>query len=187
MLNTYLIKGNEIFIEARGNANINRIKNDLIWDINNLLNAQYDLYTFYACRSQTDLEYYFPISGYSRKYVAFKKLDNMFIHRTVLSSEEIKYYRRIMDPSMKMNDDVFRESCCIENVDMEYVAIKDINQLLCVDRHFRTTASFTRWIISSAPVYISLFGAKEMRIVINYSSLLEQIKALVLKHCERRV
>lgn len=185
MRNTYLFKDNKILIEAPGNANMNRLKNDLIWDINNFLSAQYDLYTFYVCKSHTDLEYYFPIFGLSRKYVAFKKLDNMFTHRTVLSDEEIKLYREILDPSMKMNEDVFRESCCLENVDMEYVATEDINQLLCVDRGFNTTASFNRWIRYSVPVYISLFGAREMRIIVNQSSLLEQIQELVLMHCEK--
>ena len=111
----------------------------------------------------------------------------MFTHRTVLSDDEIKLYREIMDPSMKMNEDVFRESCCLENVDMEYVAIEDINQLLCIDRRFNTTASFNRWIKYSVPVYVSLFGAREMRIIVNQSSLLEQIQALVLIHCEKRI
>ncbi len=187
MRNTYTFKDNKILIEAPGNANMNRLKNDLIWDINNFLGAQYNLYAFHVCKIHTDQEYYFPIFGLSRKYVAFKKLDNMFTHRTVLSDDEIKLYREIMDPSMKMNEDVFRESCCLENVDMEYVAIEDINQLLCIDRRFNTTASFNRWIKYSVPVYVSLFGAREMRIIVNQSSLLEQIQALVLIHCEKRI
>ena len=50
MLNTYLFKDNEILIDAPGNANKNRIKNDLIWDINNLLTAQFNLYMFFVCK-----------------------------------------------------------------------------------------------------------------------------------------
>lgn len=187
MRNTYSFKDNEIIIKAPGNANLNRIKNDLVWDINNFLGGQYDLYSFYECKNQINLEYYFPIFGLFRKYIAFKKLDKMFTHRTVLSNEEIKLYRKIMDPSMKMNEDVFREACCLENVDMEYVAIEDINQLLRVDRGFKTTASFNRWIACSVPAYISLFGAKEMRIIVNQNSLLEHIQELVLMHCERGI
>ena len=34
MLNTYLFKGTEVLINATGNTNINKIKNDLVWDIN---------------------------------------------------------------------------------------------------------------------------------------------------------
>lgn len=46
MLNTYLLRGNEILIEAPGNSNRNKIKNDLIWDINALLSEQFELYYF---------------------------------------------------------------------------------------------------------------------------------------------
>ncbi len=84
MLNTYLIKkNNEILIEAPGNANMNKIKNDLIWDINSLLTARYDLYMFFECKKHFDSAFCIPISGFLKKYVAFEKLNDMFIHRKV--------------------------------------------------------------------------------------------------------
>ena len=86
---------------------------------------------------------------------------------------------------MKMQEDVFRESCCMENVDMEYVAVKDLDSLLRAGNRFKTPASFIRWMISTAPVYISMFGAKEMRISVNCSDLLKQIEELVMIYCEK--
>ena len=85
-----------------------------------------------------------------------------------------------------MNDDVFRETCCVENVDIEYVATENIDWLLSIDITGKSMTSLNRWIISLFPVYISLFGSKEMRIVINQSSLLEPIKGIVEKHCVKK-
>lgn len=186
MLNTYLFKGNEILIDAPGNANKNRIKNDLIWDINNLLTTQFNLYMFFVCKKPSNSVFCIPVSVFPKKYVAFQQLDDMFIQRTVLSDDEINCYREIMDPQRKMNDDVFRETCCVENVDIEYVATENIDWLLSIDITGKSMTSLNRWIISLFPVYISLFGSKEMRIVINQSSLLEPIKGIVEKHCVKK-
>ena len=186
MLNTYLFKGNEILIDAPGNANENRIKNDLIWDINNLLTTQFNLYMFFVCKKPSDSVFCIPVSGFPKKYVAFQKLDYMFIQRTVLSDNEINCYREIMDPLRKMNDDVFRETCCVENVDIEYVATENIDWLLSIDITGKSMTSLNRWIVSLFPIYISLFGSKEMRIVINQSSLLEPIKGIVVRHCVKK-
>ena len=170
MLNTYLFKGNEILINAPGNANKNRIKNDLIWDINNLLTTQFDLYMFFMCKKPSDSVFCRLVPGFHEKYVAFQKLDDMFVQRTVLSND----------------DDVFRETCYIENVDIEYVAIENFDRLLNIDMTCKPMTSLNRWIISLFPVYISLFGSKEMRIVINQSDLQESIKGIVVKHCVKK-
>lgn len=183
MINTYLLKGNELLIHAPGNANTNRLKNDLIWDINNFLSTQFDLYMFFVCKNSSDSFFCIPVTNSSGKFVAFQKLDNMFIQRIVLDDDEINYYREIMDPSRQMDDDVFRETCCMENVDIEYVAAENFNQLLDIDIKSKPMMSINRWIISSFPVYISLFSSKEMRIVINQSGLLEPIKEIVAKYC----
>lgn len=187
MLNTYSCKGNEILIDAPGSSNKNKIKNDLIWDINSLLNTQFYLYTFFTCKNPPDSVIYKLVSDFPKKYIAFQKLDDMFIHRNILSDEEINYYRGMMDPSRKMDDDVFRELCCMENVDMEYVATQNCNPLLSIDLAKKPRTSLNRWIISLFPVYISLFGAKEVRIVINQSDLLEPVKRIVVKHCVKKV
>lgn len=186
MLNTYLFKGNEILINAPGNANENRIKNELIWDINHFLATQFDLYMFSVCRNPSESAICRLVSDFPKKYVAFQKLDDMFIHRKVLSDDEIDFYREIMDPSRKMNDEVFKETCCIENVDIEYVAAENIDQLLSINMPSKFMA-LNRWIISMFPIYISLFGSKEMRIVISRSGLLKPIQNIVVTHCVKRV
>lgn len=186
MLNTYLFKGNEILIAAPGESNKNRIKNDLIWDINNFLTIQFNLYMFFVCKKPSDLAVCIPISDFSKKYIAFQQLDDMFIQRTVLSDDEINCYREIMDPLRKMNDDVFRETCCVENVDIEYVATENIDWLLSINITGKSMTSLNRRIVSLFPIYISLFGSKEMRIVINQSSLIEPIKEIVVKHCVKK-
>lgn len=129
MFNIYSIKGNEIFINAPGNANQNKLKNDLIWDINNFLTAQFDLYMLFDCKKPYDADFYIPVSGFMKKYLALKKLDDMFIQRTVLSDDEVNYYRKTADPLRKINDDVFRELFTVENIDMDYIAVENIEQL----------------------------------------------------------
>ena len=66
MLNTYLFKGNEILIDAPGNANKNRIKNDLIWDINHLLITQFNLYMFFVCRKPSDSVFCIQVSSFPK-------------------------------------------------------------------------------------------------------------------------
>lgn len=183
MLNTYLLKNNEIFIDAPGNANENKIKNDLIWDINVFLASQFSLYMFSMSKNPLDSAICMPISSIFKKYVVFQKLDAMFTQRTTLSDNEINCYREIIDPLKKMKDDVFRETCCVENVDIEYIAIEHPDCLLNSDMTRETVASLRRKIISSHPIYISIFGLKEMRIVINQNGLLEPVKGIVAKHC----
>ncbi len=183
MLNIYSFNDGEILVDAPGDSNINRIKNDLVWDINDFLMSQFDLYMFFVCNQPSNSAVCIPVSQFPRKYVLFQKLDNMFFQRTVLSDDEISYYREIMDPFKKMNDDVFRETCCIENVDVEYVAVEDINHLSHLNTMHRSIVPLSRKIALMFPIYISLFGSKEMRILINRSDLLKPIKDIVAKHC----
>lgn len=184
MLNVYVFRDNELLIDAPGNPNSNIIKSELIWDINNTLAEKFELYMVFVCKKTIDSGFCRPISFFPKKYLAFQKLDNMFIQRTILSKDEIHCYREMMDPLRKMDDDVFEEACLLENVDMEYVALENINQLSSIDVAGKSKKKLNRWIVSSFPVYISLFGSKEMRIVINQNDLIEPIKEIIEKHCE---
>lgn len=183
MQNTYLCKGNEIWIEAPGDGSKNRIKNDLVWDINKLLAARFHLYRFFLCKEPPASAFCIPVSGFFQKYIAFQPLDDMFLQTRVLRDDEMNRYREIMDPSRKIKDDVFREMCCMENVDAEYVAAGSLDCLSNTEKAGKSMASFRRHILSYFPVYISLFGAKEMQIVVNQSGLLEPILGIVAKHC----
>lgn len=186
MLNTYLIKGNEILINAPGNAKKNRIKNELVWDINSFLATQFELYALFMCKAPPEFTICRLVSNFPKKYVAFQKLDEMFIKRKVLSDDELSFYREIMDSSRKINDEVFKEMCCVENVDIEYVATESVDQLLNINMQCNHT-TLTRRISSLFPVYVSLFGAKEMKILINRSSLLRPIQRIVVAHCVIKV
>ncbi len=183
MINNYVFSGNEILINAHGNVNNNRIKNDLIWDINSYLISQFKLYEFFICKKPYDAVCSVQASKYPKRYIAFKELDNMFIQRTILNNDDLNYYRAILDPHRKMNDDVFKEACCMECVDIEYVAIESIDYLLSNKIIGHSIKSLRRWIISSVPIYISLFSAKEVRIIINQSNLIETIQGIVIKYC----
>ena len=169
MKNIFTVTGNLIQIEAPGSARKNRIQNDLLWDVNSFLASQYELYTIERCTRNGHLE--------------FERLDRMFIEPVLLSDAEIAYYRGILDPHHKMDDAVFIESCCVENVDMDYAALRNVEQVKCSACSFRNGNTFFRWLVSSAPVYISLFGAKEMRIYVNASGLQEKLEAIVRQYC----
>lgn len=184
MLNRYSFKDNEILICAPGSSDTNRIKNDLIWDVNSLLADRFKLYTFFVSKKPSDAPFCRRVSDFPPKYISFQKLDDMFVKRRTLSDGEINRYREIMDPSRKMSDDVFGEACCMENVDIEYVAAESFDRLLNANMTSKSKMPLHRWIASLFPVYVSLFGSKEMRIVINRSDLLEPIMAIVTKHCE---
>ena len=186
MLNIYSLKDNEILIHAPGNSNKNRIKNDLIWDINNLLTIKFDLYEFFLCKKPFDSIISKPISTFPKRYVAFQKLDNMFIMRTALDDDEINKYRKTLDPFKEMSDDVFKEACCLENVDIEYIAIESIDYLTNFDIESNSIKSFKINMISLFPVYVSMFGAKEVRIIINDRNMIIPIEDIVKRHCVKQ-
>ena len=183
MVNTYLLKGNEVLIEAPGKANKNKIKNDLVWDLNEFLISKFDLYMFFTSRKTSDSFFCVPISKFFEKYLVFHKLDDMFIRRKTFSNEEFEHYRELMDPLKRMNDDVFRETCCMENVDIEYIAIEDISEINNLDKMYKSARMLKRKIATIFPVYVSLFGSREVRIVVNRKALVEPIKDVVKKHC----
>ncbi len=182
MKNTYSFHSNSIVIQAPGSANENRIKNALIWDINGFLKSKFDLYTFFVCKKPVEAAICRPYLGFPKKYIVFQKLDDMFIKYQEVDDAEIRYYRELMDPLRKMSDDVFAEACCLENVDIEYVAVENIQHLFGIKAQHRLT-TLDSWISSMFPVYISLFGAKEVRMFINNHELIKPILDIVMKYC----
>lgn len=183
MENIYSLINNEIFINAPGSPNKNRIRNDLIWDLNSFLNAHFELFSFFVTKNPTNFDFYKSFLTRPKKYVVFQKLDKMFIEKNYLSDTEAEYYRNMLDPLRRMDDEVFRESCSLENVDIEYIAVKNVNQLKGINLESKYASNFNCLIRASFPVYVSLFGAKEVRIVINQSNLFEQIERIVERYC----
>lgn len=110
----------------------------------------------------------------------------MFLRRRGLDEDEMKYYQEMYDPSRNMNDDVFRELCCIENVDLEYVAMDKNDRLKDNEMNGKSLDCPMRQFISMFPAYISLFGSMEMRIVINQDELRERIMGAVLRYCVKK-
>lgn len=184
MVNKYCVKANEIWIEAPGSARMNKIKNDLIWDLNEFLSNMFELYAVFLSKKPVALALSKRVSVFPKKYVAFRELDDMFVKRTVLSNEEIDRYRKTMDPLNRMDDAVFNELCCMENVDIEYVAVENANQLFNKDMADVSLRQIHGYIVTRFPIYVSLFGFKEMKIVINRKELLKPIIAIVSKHCD---
>ena len=105
---------------------------------------------------------------------------------THLSDKEVEQYRKIMDPLGKMADDVFEDACRMENVDLEYIAASDTDQLLNTDLTCRSVKAFEGKVCSVFPAYISLFGAKEMRLVINQWGVMEAIRSIVGRYCQKK-
>ena len=100
-----------------------------------------------------------------------------------MSDKEVEQYRKIMDPLGKMADDVFEDACCMENVDLEYIAVSDTDQLLNADLTCRSVKAFERKVRSAFPVYVSILGAKEMLLTIRQDGLLEPIQSIVKRYC----
>ncbi len=92
-----------------------------------------------------------------------------------------------MDPLRKMDDDVFTEICCMENVDIEYVATENIEWLSSVNISVKPFRPLNQRIYSLFPVYISLFSFKEMRIILNKTDLIDPIMSIVEKYCEKNI
>ncbi len=184
MHNIYRIRENNISIWAPGSSDKNRIKNDMVWDINQFLNSRYHLYSFYETRKVLGYSYVIPITGFFRSYMIFQKLDDEFIERRTIHDEDIAFYRETLDPKRKMADEVFKESLCMENVDMEYVAVKDISELTqhCKES-FKSPKSCRQRLKFSAPVYVSMFGAKEMEIYVNDMGVFAPLTAIITKYC----
>lgn len=85
-----------------------------------------------------------------------------------------------------MADDVFEDACRMENVDLEYIAASDTDQLLNTDLTCRSVKAFECKVRSAFPAYVSLFGAKEMRLTIHQDGLLKPIHSIVKRYCMAR-
>ena len=136
------------------------------------LSARFDLYKFHVQRKLPEGALYKRISSVPVRYAVFQELDDMFVHPTHLSDEEVEQYRKTMELLGKMADDVFADACRMENVDLEYIAASDTDQLLNADLTCRSVKAF-----------VSLFGAKEMRLTIHQDGLLEPIHSIVKRYC----
>jgi len=195
MVNFYRENENGFYIEAPGSINQNRIKNDLIWDINRCLNQRYCLYEFFPrkdyfnsfsklCRSTSVYEPKWKCIFKPKWKCILEPLDDMFIDPREMSKEEVESFRQILDPKRKIQSDVFYESLCMENVDLDYIAIKKCDVDAYIEPEFKSKVSLYRWMESSAPISVSLFSAKEVQIFINEMDLFEAVKEIVFKHCQ---
>ncbi len=184
MINVFQVKNNEILIESPGKSSVNKIKNDLIWDINQLLlSLGYSLYVFSINRMPINSLICFPFTKKPQKYLVINQLDESFINRSKINKNELNNYRRIMDPFYKMSDDVFFELCCIENTDVEYFAINGELDSFLQQIESKKTKMIDKRIRLSAQIFISLFGFKEMQITINNNDLMGPIVNIVSSHC----
>ena len=184
--NKFVTNGNEIYVYAPGNANSNKLKNELIWDINNALSE--DLHLFWVSKRNHHGKSLKSIleSCYSPKInVVFSELDQSLLKPKAMNKEDILNYKKLVDPKGRIEDDVFFELCCLENVDIEYIATQSPLSAQQKSISFRSVSSYNKWLISSFPVYVSLFGATEMRIIINDPKYSDLVITLVEKHCER--
>jgi len=187
MINFYRLKENKFYIEAPGRTSQNRIKNDLVWDINRYLNQEYCLYEFFPFKEPPNsfnriscLNFIFD----AKWKCGLEPLNDMFIYPRELSKKEVENFRQVLDPKRRMQNDVFYESLCMENVDLDYIAIKKNSMNDYAKPLFKTKNSLYLWVESFAPIRVSLFGAKEVQICINEMELYDPIKEIILKHCE---
>ncbi len=179
MINSVRIKDNEILVVAEGSTNRNRIKNIIIWKLNSMLSLKYNLFQFFISKRSND-DYSFPFSiGLHQRFIVFKELDKLFIEKQTVSETDILQYKQAIDPKNKISDDVFYEMCCLENVDIEYVAIKSLKEFSNISLKFKNKKFFQEWIESEFPVYVSLFSSREVKIVVNDDTIFNDIVLLV--------
>lgn len=184
MINKALVKGNEIVIMAPGNSNSNKIKNDLIWDINIFLSANYRLYSFSLSRTKIDSYICQSIIKIPSRYISINALDEILKKRYEVNDDDLKKYRKIIDPQQKISNDVFKELCCMENLDSEYFAIDGDIYDFVREIKGASVKQVRKNIETKSAIYVSLFGFKEMRIKVNNTNLMDSIIKIVNEHCD---
>lgn len=184
MDNRYSINKDCIKIFAPGSSRANRIKNDLLWEINQELGKTFQLLSLHTTKSKVegeDVVACIAVKSITPKYLVLKKLDRMFIDADSIDEAEARKLHAEIDP--KMDYDVFKETCCVENVDMEYIAVNEDVFLRDLMAKSDSISSIKRYIKSTAPIYVSFFSNKEMTLLFNDLAMQKHVLPIVEKHC----
>lgn len=186
MDNRYSINKDCIKIFAPGSSRTNRIKNDLLWEINQKLGRTLQLLSLHTTKSKAegeDVVACIAVNSITPKYLVLKKLDRMFIDADLIDEAEARKLHAEIDP--KMDYDVFKETCCVENVDLEYIAVNAEDFLSDLLTKSENISSIKRYIKSTAPIYVSFFSNKEMTLLFNDLEMQKHVLPIVEKHCTR--
>lgn len=186
MDNRYSINKDCIKIFAPGSSRTSRIKNDLLWEINQKLGRTFQLLSLHTTKSKVEGENVvacISVKSIIPKYLVLKKLDRMFIDTDSIDEAEARKLHAEIDP--QMDYDVFKETCCVENVDMEYIAVNEDVFLRDLMAKSDSISSIKRYIKSTAPIYVSFFSNKEMTLLFNDLEMQKHVLPIVEKHCTR--
>ena len=186
MDNRYSINKNCIKIFAPGSSRTNRVKNDLLWEINQELVKTFQLLSLHTTKSKVegeDVVACISVKSIPSKYLVLKKLNRMFIDTDSIEDAEARKLHAEIDP--KMDYDVFKETCCVENVDLEYIAVNAEDFLSDLLTKSESISSIKRYIKSTAPIYVSFFSNKEMTLLFNDLAMQKHVLPIAEKHCTR--
>lgn len=186
MVNRFSITRNRVNIYAPGSSCSNRIKNDLLWDINKQLEEKYHLFSLHITKhvmQGDDVIACISAKGLVPRYLVLKKLDRMFTEKVSIEDSEAMMLHADIDP--KMDYEVFKESCCVENVDLEYIAISEDTFISDLKMNQGSISKMKSFIKANVPAYISYFGNKEITMLFNDVQMQSAILSIVGKYCTR--
>ncbi len=164
-----------------------RIKNDLLWDINTYLNKRFELYDFSeSIRPQWVNSYVkaIPMNDFGDKKLYIFNLDKIFINRVVIDEDEIRQQHDIIDP--KMDYEYFKEWYAVETVDIEYFAVKSLQEFELGFQKYNKGASRKKIIQTIkliADVYVSMYDSCNMELHFNDNNVKDDILSIVMAHC----
>lgn len=130
------IKENEIIINIKSNGVYlpERFPNKLIWDINSLLDSEYDLYEYYLSKYK-DGDYCIKLPSIlpiPQKYLCFRKLHETYIRLIDYDEQEYREeYLKHRDELDSIDFDKFCDYYSMEWIaELNYIAVKDIQNIL---------------------------------------------------------
>lgn len=174
---TKLIKNNYDFIPVK-----------MIWEINNYLKQQFDLYEYIESAKNDDnignIKY--KIGGFNIKYLYLNKMNNPIFYKNIMDNEEYNENLRKLYEENKnsiSNFEEFENIYLFEFQDIQYIAVHNIdlvNQII-KDNKKKRIYKIKELIIMNSPISINIDDATDMTIYLK-NEYLKDIEEILKKY-----
>ena len=192
MINYYYIDSNSLTIStetSNNKRNRNRIKNNLLWEINSYLSKRFELYDFSVDRRPRIFNRYIesiPIKSFRKNMLNLYKLDETLVTPVVVDDIEIREQHKIIDP--ELDYECFKKWYTVETIDIEYFATEDLKNFkktFIKDLKGTSRKDIIKTLKEIADVYISMHDSSGMELFFNERKAIEDVLSIVKAHCKQ--
>lgn len=172
--------------------NIKFLPIKMIWEINNYLKKQFDLYEYIESLTKDDNngDIKYKIGMLNIKYLYLNKMNNPIFYENILKNKEYSENLRKLYEENKnhiSNFEEFKNIYLFEFQDIQYIAVKNIDNIdkIIKDNIKKSAKKIKNLIIMNSSILIDINDATDMTIYVN-KEYLKDIEEILKKYgCEK--